>query len=117
MKPCGPADVLRFISMFAGCEKTFMEGMCYWFAFILTSRFDGEILYDPIMGHFLARIDGALYDVRGDVTSEYQNWTHTLSRWDEYAKNDPKHRERIVQDCILKTSRKIDTEDGIESWT
>ncbi len=101
-------EVLGFIRNFAGSERVFLEGMCYWFAFILKTRFGGEIFYDPVQGHFITKINGRFYDVRGDVTEGYAGCA--VYPWDSYCLDDPKHRERIVQDCILKVKRRLDVD-------
>lgn len=45
--------ILKFIDDFkrvapAAFETTFLNGYCYWFAYILATRFDGKIYYLPI---------------------------------------------------------------------
>ena len=68
--------ITRFIERFRGGEDVFLHGCCYWFAHILDYRFDLEcdtaIMYEPVEGHFITRIDNHFYDVRGDVTELYR---------------------------------------------
>ena len=92
--------VLDFIRNFKGSEDTFLNGCCYWFAHILKSRFRGLTYYDQIGGHFIHKIGSNYYDIRGDVTEEYQD--KVLVCWDTYPKEDPTHYKRIVRDCVLK---------------
>ena len=79
----------------------FSNGMCYYFAQILNSRFgpSTKIVYDPIINHFAVEYDMRIYDITGDITdnSEY-HWYD----WDIYKHEDPLHTERICRDCILK---------------
>ena len=89
-------EVISFIRHFAGAEKVFLEGCCYWFAYILCSRFGGsEIWYDCVDNHFVARIDDRYYDVTGEVHGQFVSWS-------EYAASDPVHANRIIQACVLK---------------
>lgn len=94
--------VSGFIKKFHNSELVdvvFSNGCCYWFAWILYSRFFGdgaEIMYDQIANHFGTRINGIVYDITGDVTKTY-NWVTWASIDDE------SHKKRIIRDCILFT--------------
>lgn len=94
-------EILRFISRFSGSIEAFTSGCCYWFAHILTTRFQGhaDIVLAVVENHFVARIKGRLYDVTGDVTEEYKN--SVLVAWDQMDKYDSLQKERIVRDCIV----------------
>ena len=82
------ADVLR---------DTFRRGQCYWFAYILKGRFPaGRILYEPVEGHFVFRLDGRTYDITGDITGDY---AVGQCFWSEYAALD---RPSILYGCVLK---------------
>lgn len=94
------ATILAFIAEFAGAKDTFLHGCCYWFAQILSVRFGGETVYEPIEGHFLQRIEGSLYDVRGDMTEAYRD--APLISWSGYETVDSLHYEHIYRDCVLK---------------
>lgn len=97
---CGLDKILRFIKRFSGAETIFTSGCCYWFAHILTSRFqDGEIVLAVIENHFLMRLYDRLYDVTGDVTDKYANCV--LISWADMDGYDSLQKERIVRDCIL----------------
>ena len=98
-------DVLMFIGRFStdGFKtrkevlRCFLEGCCYWFAYILDTRFRYEyqtqIVIDYIAGHFGCRINGHVYDITGDVTNDFQ-W----EKWDECA--DSEQKRRITEQCI-----------------
>ena len=70
-------NILRFIKKFSyfGTQvlECFTKGNCFWFAEVLAMEFTGEIYYDPIVGHFATKIDGAMYDITGAVenTSDF----------------------------------------------
>lgn len=98
-------DVLMFIGRFSHdykeprqqVIKCFTEGACYWFAFILKTRFaeyNPEIVIDLVANHFGCRINGAVYDITGEVTSG-----HKWQSWDEY--DDDTHKKRITEYCIM----------------
>ena len=101
-------DVLSFIGRFSttidgrGYSEDmivhFTCGLCWWFAYILKTRFDSEypceIVIDYIVGHFACRINGTVYDITGDVTEKYK-W----EPWDDCA--DELLKERITADCIM----------------
>ena len=90
-------EILSFIAKFHksnGVDETFTCGCCYWYAYILCGRFpDGEMMYDPVANHFMADIDGRLFDITGDVTSEY----HPI-KWANF--EDDLERRRIIDQCI-----------------
>lgn len=100
-------DVVKFISHFKGAEDTFLNGCCYWFAWILRERFHErgfwvDIFYDPIEGHFVARFitdcdditqsEIRLFDIRGDVTDLYREielenlWVMSMNEERRYGK-------------------------------
>lgn len=99
-------DVLMFIRRFStdghkarkDVLRCFLEGCCYWFAFILERRFCREyatdIVVDYIVGHFGCRINGHVYDITGDVTNQYK-W----EKWDDC--DDSALKERITEQCIM----------------
>lgn len=55
-------------------------------------------MYEPIEGHFLTVINYRIYDVRGDVTSDYAD--KSLLDWKSYKHRDSLHAEHIERDCI-----------------
>lgn len=98
-------DVLMFIGRFSHDHKkprkevyrAFLEGGCWWFAYILKTRFEREypceIVIDYVAGHFACRINGTEYDITGECGDSY-----TWERWDDCA--DELQKERITQYCI-----------------
>lgn len=94
-------DVLDFIRNFSGARKTFTSGCCYWFAYILCTRFpEGETVLSVVENHFLARISGRLYDVTGDVTAAYGK--SLLVPWDRMPEYDELQYRRLLRDCVYK---------------
>ena len=93
--------VKEYIEFFKWYDKenvlinTFTKGYCYKFAVILKDRFDGEIFYEPIEGHFITKIGSKYWDIRGDVTSLYRNK-------ELYSKEVYLRIDSIVKRCILK---------------
>ena len=93
--------IIKFIDNFKSydssnvLENTFLGGYCYYFAVILKERFKGDILYDPIEGHFLFYHKNELYDIRGCVTSIYD--IHNL-----YEESEWIDQWSIVKGAILK---------------
>lgn len=96
--------VEQFINHFHRTSKTgdvtevFTNGCCYWFAFILCSRFEGaRIMYDQVANHFAAEIGGRLYDITGDVTGQYN-----MIPWDKYDDivQDDLEKSRILDYCV-----------------
>lgn len=79
-------------------DEVFTCGFCYWFANILSQRFDGsEIMYDPIGCHFMVRYKDRLYDITGDVTEQY-----SPVLWSEYKIKEPLGAKRVIKNCVLK---------------
>ena len=76
-------------------ESKWMNGNCFYFAVILSTRFCGEVYYDLVNGHFVTKIDGAYYDWTRIANIDEKN----LVDWFEY--RDHVHKERIIRDCIL----------------
>lgn len=95
-------EIEKFISNFAGSEGTFLNGCCYWFAWILERRFQDEdprIQYEPVDGHFVTKIGDRLYDIRGDVTALYgDDETMEDLLWDIWSE-DRKWYDRLMRDC------------------
>ena len=99
-------DVLGFIGRFStdGNQyrreviECFTMGCCFWFAYILTIRFQYQfgayIVVDYAANHFGAMIGGRVYDITGDVTEG-----HTWEPWGEC--KDLTTRRRIMEDCIM----------------
>ena len=78
-------------------EECFTQGNCWFFAKILKDRFaNSEIYYDPIMNHFVTKVNDNLYDIKGKVISG------SYVPWEEYKKTDELESNRIYEQCILK---------------
>lgn len=91
------SEILGFIKQFASAKDIFLNGMCYWFAFILHNRFpDSDIWYEPIMNHFVCCIEDIFYDAAGVVSEG------GFQKWDDYKDMDKTHAERIIRYCIDK---------------
>ena len=93
-------------SLYSPVIDCFTQGCCYWFAFILKERFQGKIVYDPVIGHFACQIGCNVYDIKGNIDKQYGpnffNW-HDWDTWEIYANGEPSGaRTRVIKDCILK---------------
>lgn len=84
---------------------SFLYGNCYWFAHILQKRFEKYkpvIMYDMVQNHFATQIGDRVYDISGDVTSEFWDGVRAIKYfwivWDEY--DGGSHRDRITRECI-----------------
>ena len=93
-------EVNHFIRQFNGAENVFINGMCYWFAFILQTRFEiGEIIYDSVAGHFMWMFDGGAFDVEGE-----HELPERFETWQEIKLTDDRRYLRILRDCVFKAS-------------
>ena len=101
-------EVIKFIGHFstdgvkprAEVLDCFLNGNCYWFAFILQERFKNEgaeIVIDYVWNHFGTRIMGRVYDITGDVTEGKYQW----ESWSTC--QDDTHRNRIIKCCIFES--------------
>ena len=86
-------NIEKFISRFSDCN--WLNGNCYYFAVILKDRFNGEIIYDPIQGHFLMKLIDKCYDFSG-----CHELPKTFYYWDELEEKDEMHYLRIKRDCV-----------------
>lgn len=99
------AGVLRFIRDFKCFDtgqvtRTFTNGYCYWFAFILHNRFpNSEIVYYAVGNHFACKIGNRIFDVTGDITDK----KFFFESWEDYKKVEPLESQRIIKYCIDKT--------------
>lgn len=96
-------EVESFISSFKGVrnkeclENAFINGNCYHFALILKELFNGAIYYDNNIGHFITKIDGKYYDIKGETTPY-----STVFEWATMSALEPNLYWRIVNDCVYK---------------
>lgn len=96
-------DVIKFINGVRneGTKDVFLNGYCYWFAFILNNRFPGgDIVYDPILGHFAYKYRGFIFDIRGIVPKLE---TKDFILWKDCEKLGYPIQS-IIDGCILKVS-------------
>ena len=99
------AGVLRFIREFKRFDtgqvtRTFTNGYCYWFAFILHTRFpDSEIVYYSAGNHFACKIGKRIFDITGDITDQ----NHFFESWEEYQKIEPADSAQVIKYCVTKT--------------
>lgn len=93
-------DIIEFINRRFPEESNWMNGNCFYFAQILASRFHGEIIYDPIDGHFLfLASDDQLYDWTGLRIYE-KGRRRKMVVWRDYMNKDPLHFQHIWRDCV-----------------
>ena len=103
-------EVLKFINVFteSSCNNGYVrylkrdvielfDNKCsYWFAHILFRRFimqNAEIMCDIQRKHFGARINGRIYDIRGDVTYWYS--------WSEWNNIDEITKSKLSKEYIM----------------
>lgn len=95
-------NVIKFINVFTSQNKNkevveiFTNRCSYWFASILFRRFireNAKIMYDKKTKHFGTLISDIVYDVTGDVTTQYA-WTYWLDI-------DDKTRDKVMVEQIM----------------
>lgn len=97
-------DINKFINEFKQFGKSvikcFTEGNCYWFAFILKTRFpEGQIVLNNLINHFAFKVNDKLYDITGCCDNTYEGeWVS----WLDYQNTEPTQAHRIMHDCIDK---------------
>jgi hypothetical protein len=90
------AKVVEFIKRRFPTDCNWTNGNCYYFALILSNRFNGIIYYDVIDGHFICKIDNNYYDYFGIVDIN----NRILVEWNKFQEYDSLQYERIMQDVI-----------------
>jgi len=91
-------EIEQFIEKFRndGTIEVFTRGCCYWFAYVLASRFlMSEIAYNPVENHFAMRMGSELYDITGKIEGG-EGWMD----WDEYQEVEPDGAERVRACCV-----------------
>lgn len=93
-------QVLDFIKCRFPMDCGWTNGNCYFFAKILESRFIGDVVYDPIDGHFLFYgCDDKFYDWTG--RREYtQEQIDKMVLWKTYSFKDSLHYSHVYRDCV-----------------
>jgi hypothetical protein len=82
---------------FASTNANWTNGNCYWFAKILTDRFEGlEIYYIPSEGHFVAGDGENFFDYNGLIKGTYR-----YIPFKEIKEDDPLWYSRLIKDCVL----------------
>jgi hypothetical protein len=93
-------QILDFIKRRFPQDCHWLNGNCYFFAEILKARFSGDVVYDPIDGHFLLWApDNGFYDWTGRREYDAER-RRKMVMWIGYDRKDPTHYNRIVRDCI-----------------
>lgn len=93
-------EILEFIKRRFPIDCNWMNGNCFYFAQILASRFHGDVVYEPIEGHFLFwASDDNFYDWSGrrDYSVEERNKMFT---WRNASRIDELLYKRINRDCV-----------------
>lgn len=92
--------ILNFIERrFGDTDAYWNDGNCYYFALILHARFNkcGEIVYDPIVGHFKYLYDGHCYDYNGINDDNIGS----LLPFESLRTYDRSWWEHLMRDCIM----------------
>lgn len=77
-------------------DSHWTDGNCFFFAIILQAAFPGgDIVYDPIVGHFLYLYNSKFYDYHGE-----HEMPETWYFWDHYAEVDESHWRHVMCDCV-----------------
>lgn len=92
-------------------EYTFYHGYCYWFALILSNRFNGKIWFNSKDVHFACMVGTDLYDVRGKIKFEWDSLTGTTGKenwtpWEDFQRDNYAAVQSIVDSCIKKVRKK-----------
>lgn len=107
-------EIDKFIAPFRKPEliDIFTNGYCYYFAQILSTRFNSflwhptDIYYNPIDCHFACLIGNKLWDINGAISDdiiEYQtNKFGHWYKWKYYIDWEPLDSERVIENCIIK---------------
>ena len=92
--------ILEFIHRRWSIDSNFLNGNCYWFAHILTTRFPRlEIYYFPIEGHFVAGDGFHFYDWTGAV--DLKTYDTAPVCFDDIKTQDSLYYSRLLRDCVF----------------
>ena len=90
-------EVQEFITRRFPTEEKWLNGNCYWFAFILRERFpELDLFYDPVEGHFYAGDGDVFYDWLGMYTKPV---LPNIIKFSVIHTTDLIWYERILRDC------------------
>lgn len=89
-------QVKAFIHRRFPIDNNWLYGNCYWMALILATRFNLDVYYDPIIGHFFvgASERGPFFDWSGRMKTP----THYL-KLSNLREMDPTWYDRLMRDC------------------
>ena len=92
-------EILDFISRRWQTDSNFLNGNCYWFALILSTRFNKlEIYYLPVEGHFIAGDGKSFYDWTGEIN--IKNYARPPLKFKQIELEDPLWYSRLIRDCV-----------------
>ena len=97
--------VKRFIREFKRFDtgqvtRTFTNGYCYWFAYILHTRFpNSQIVYYHAGNHFACKIGSRIFDITGDITDKHL----FFEPWEDFMLAEPFEARQVAKYCISKT--------------
>lgn len=90
-------EILDFIHRRFSIDANWLNGNCYWFAHILSTRFPYlKIYYLPIIGHFVCGDGVNFFDWTGLIVPEETPFLLT-----DIEKQDILWYNKIVRDCIM----------------
>lgn len=97
-------EIEKFIKGFSefgeSVVRCFTKGNCYWFAYILHTRFsDSRIVINNLENHFACQIENDIYDITGKCTDTYIG---TWEDWESYQRLDSAHSKCIIDCCVNK---------------
>lgn len=93
-------DIYNFIKSRFSKDCDWCNGNCFWFAFILHTRFPKlSIWLFPIENHFMAGDGKRFYDWNG--VRELANCDEEPIQWETVKNIDPLYYNRLIRDCIL----------------
>ena len=89
-------EVIEFIHRRFPVDCKWLNGNCYYFALILSDRFDGEIYYQPKDNHFISKIDDRYFDYSG----EYKN-IDGIIKFEDIISLDENWYKYLIRDCVM----------------
>lgn len=92
------SEVLDFINRrWSSTNAHWIDGNCYWFAYILSARFSFlDIYYLPVDGHFVAGNGTMFFDWQGIYEPEKATAIYKLS---DIEKFDDLWYSHLMRDC------------------
>lgn len=91
-------QIIDFIKRRFPVDCKWLDGNCYWMAFILSERFpELQIVYESVLGHFMVTDGENYYDWTGIV--DKKSFCKTPITLEEVKNICPLWYERIIRDC------------------